>query len=87
MMEVTQLGLDSFPGLDSLRKHIPLREPITAVGDLEVLQSKMVALFCSVRCPGKLILATHDLCHELRNKGMTVVGGFHSRVERECQPH
>jgi len=84
MTEVTRLGLDSFSGLDALRKHHPLLDCITALGNLEVLQSKKLALFCSVRCPGKLILATHDFCHELRNKGVTVVGGFHSPVEREC---
>lgn len=84
MKEVTQLGLDSFPALDPLRKHLPLLDCITALGNLEVLRSKKLALFCSVRCPGKLILATHDFCHELRNKGVTVVGGFHSPVEREC---
>ena len=84
MMEVTQLRLDSFPGLDPLRKHVPLLDSITALGNLEVLQSKKLALFCSVRCPGKLILATHDSCQELRNESVTVVGGFHSPVEREC---
>lgn len=57
---------------------------ITALGNLEVLKSKKLAFFCSVRCPGKLILATHDFCQELRTKGVTVVGGFHSPVEREC---
>jgi len=57
---------------------------IAALGNLEVLQTKKLALFCSVRCPGKLILATHDFCQELRNESVTVVGGFHSPVEREC---
>jgi predicted Rossmann fold nucleotide-binding protein DprA/Smf involved in DNA uptake len=57
---------------------------ITALGNLEILKSKKLAFFCSVRCPGKLILAAHDLCQEIRNKGITVVGGFHSPVEQEC---
>jgi predicted Rossmann fold nucleotide-binding protein DprA/Smf involved in DNA uptake len=57
---------------------------ITALGNLEVLGSKKLAFFCSVRCPGKLILAAHDLCQEIRNKHITVVGGFHSPVEQEC---
>ncbi len=57
---------------------------IAALGDLELLRTRKLALFCSVRCPGKLILATHDFCKELRNEGITVVGGFHSPIEREC---
>ena len=54
------------------------------LGNVEILRSGKLALFCSVRCPGKLILATHDFCQELRNKRVTVMGGFHSPVEREC---
>jgi predicted Rossmann fold nucleotide-binding protein DprA/Smf involved in DNA uptake len=57
---------------------------VTGLGNIEILRSGKLALFCSVRCPGKLILATHDFCQELRNKRVTVIGGFHSPLEREC---
>jgi predicted Rossmann fold nucleotide-binding protein DprA/Smf involved in DNA uptake len=57
---------------------------VTGLGNIEILQTEKLALFCSVRCPGKLILAAHDFCQELRNKRITVIGGFHSPVEREC---
>jgi len=60
------------------------RAGVTALGNIEILQSTKLAIFCSVRCPGKLILAAHDFCQELRNKKVTVAGGFHSPVEREC---
>lgn len=43
-----------------------------------------VALFCSVKCPGKLILDTYDFCQHLRAEGVTVISGFHSPMEREC---
>ena len=57
---------------------------VTMLGNAEILQSRKLAIFCSVRCPGKLILAAHDFCQELKNKKVTVAGGFHSPVEREC---
>ena len=43
-----------------------------------------LALFCSVKCPGKLILDTYDLAQKLRDLGITVIGGFHSPMEQEC---
>ncbi|MDO8690162.1 MAG: DNA-processing protein DprA [Dehalococcoidia bacterium] len=57
---------------------------LTAIGDLGLLQRKKLALFCSVKCPGKLILETYDLAQRLRHQGITVVSGFHSPMEREC---
>ena len=43
-----------------------------------------LALFCSVKCPGKLILDTYDLVQHLRELGVTVISGFHSPMEQEC---
>jgi predicted Rossmann fold nucleotide-binding protein DprA/Smf involved in DNA uptake len=43
-----------------------------------------LALLCSVKCPGQLILRAHDLAQALRVAGTSVVSGFHSPVEREC---
>jgi predicted Rossmann fold nucleotide-binding protein DprA/Smf involved in DNA uptake len=57
---------------------------IAAAGDLALLRAKTLALYCSVKCPGNLILQTYDLAQKLRAAGVTVVGGFHSPMEREC---
>ena len=57
---------------------------IAALGDAGLLQRRKVALFCSVRCPGNLILKTYDLACSLRDGGVTVIGGFHSPMEKEC---
>ena len=57
---------------------------ITALGNLDILKQDKLAFFCSVRCPGALILQTHDLAQQLRQAGVTVIGGFHSPIEREC---
>jgi predicted Rossmann fold nucleotide-binding protein DprA/Smf involved in DNA uptake len=61
-----------------------MRPRITARGNLGILRRKTLALFCSVRCPGNVILRTYDLACALRDARVTVVGGFHSPMEREC---
>jgi predicted Rossmann fold nucleotide-binding protein DprA/Smf involved in DNA uptake len=57
---------------------------LRAVGNLGIANTKKCALFCSKKCPGTLIIRTHDLAHALRDAGVTVIGGFHSPVEKEC---
>jgi len=57
---------------------------IKALGSAEILQSKKLALFCSRKCPGNLILKAADLAHSLRDAGTTVISGFHTPVEKEC---
>ena len=57
---------------------------IQIAGDAEILGRPKVALFCSVKCPGKLILETYDLAKRFRNEGILVISGFHSPMEQEC---
>jgi predicted Rossmann fold nucleotide-binding protein DprA/Smf involved in DNA uptake len=57
---------------------------LRAVGNRGIADSKKLALFCSKKCPGTLIIQTHDLAHALRDARITVIGGFHSPVEKEC---
>jgi len=59
-------------------------ESITALGSFGILGKPALALFCSVKCPGSLILQTYDLACALRDAGMTVISGFHSPMEKEC---
>jgi predicted Rossmann fold nucleotide-binding protein DprA/Smf involved in DNA uptake len=59
-------------------------EIITTMGNLDILNHKKLAFFCSVKCPGHLILKAYDLSQSLREVGVTVIGGFHSPIEREC---
>ena len=54
------------------------------VGDPAVLESQKIALFCSVKCPGKLILETYDLAQRFRSEGVLVISPFHSPMEQEC---
>lgn len=59
-------------------------QQIALVGNLDLLQEKPLALFCSNRCPGNLILKTYDLAVELRDANIPVIGGFHTPMEQEC---
>lgn len=57
---------------------------LATLGDTAVLDRPKVALFCSAKCPGKLILDTYDLAKRFRETGVTVLSGFHSPMEQEC---
>ena len=67
---------------EHLREDAP--QSISTLGNPDILNQKPVALFCSVKCPGTLILHTYDMVQILRETGMTVIGGFHSPMEHEC---
>lgn len=54
------------------------------IGALAVVTRPLLGLFCSVACPGEVILGAYDLANALRDAGIAVVGGFHSPVEHEC---
>ncbi len=57
---------------------------IWSIGSLDILGRQMLGLFCSVKCPGDLILRTYDLARALRDAGVPVISGFHSRIEEDC---
>ena len=57
---------------------------LRALGNIGIASKKKLALFCSKKCPGTLMIRTHDPAHALRDTGVTVIGGFHSPVEKEC---
>jgi predicted Rossmann fold nucleotide-binding protein DprA/Smf involved in DNA uptake len=70
----------------ALRDYLYLQTPpaLSAIGNIEISSLKKLAFFCSVKCPGHLILKTYDLSQSLKQAGITVIGGFHSPIEREC---
>jgi len=58
--------------------------PTYSLGPVELLQRDPIALFCSVKCPGELIVKTYELCLRWRREGKAVISGFHAPMEREC---
>ena len=57
---------------------------IWTIGNLDILDKKLLGLFCSVKCPGNVILKTYDMARELRDAGIAVISGFHSPIEKDC---
>lgn len=55
-----------------------------AHGDARLLDVPMLGLISSVQCPGSVIVQLLDAMRAIRAAGITVIGGFHSPVEREC---
>jgi predicted Rossmann fold nucleotide-binding protein DprA/Smf involved in DNA uptake len=56
---------------------------LSYIGKLEILEKRLMAWFCSSRCPGEVVLRTYDLARTCREQGVVVVSGFHSRMEKE----
>ena len=68
-----------------LRRCFDRREPrsVTARGDIGIVDEPLTGFFCSIRCPGDIILRIYDLARALRGTDMTLVGGFQSPMEKE----
>jgi len=56
---------------------------LSALGNLELLQRPLLAVFSSIQCPATLILKAHDTARQLSASGQAVIGGFQSPAERE----
>ena len=57
---------------------------LTAIGNLNLLKTPTIALFCSIKCPGDLILKTYDLAQALRDAKVPIISGFHTPIEQDC---
>jgi predicted Rossmann fold nucleotide-binding protein DprA/Smf involved in DNA uptake len=57
---------------------------IWAIGNLNILKTRLLGFFCSTKCPGNVIVHTYDLVRALRDAGVPVISGFHAPMEREC---
>lgn len=56
---------------------------IDHIGNIELLNRSLLAIFSSAKCPASLILNAHDYAKEIRGGEMGVISGFHSPAERE----
>jgi predicted Rossmann fold nucleotide-binding protein DprA/Smf involved in DNA uptake len=59
-------------------------QKVAVMGNEKLLRLRPTALFCSVKCPGELIVKTYDLILDYRKIGVPVISGFHSPMEKEC---
>jgi predicted Rossmann fold nucleotide-binding protein DprA/Smf involved in DNA uptake len=83
-MSITLIKPDDAGYPQAVEQRYGRRPTITALGDVDLLQGGLVALFCSIKCPGDVILRTYDLIRALRDAGVSMIGGFHSPMEKEC---
>jgi predicted Rossmann fold nucleotide-binding protein DprA/Smf involved in DNA uptake len=83
-MATVHISQDDSRYPSALRIHADAPISIAALGNVEIFQQKNLALFCSVKCPGSIILQTYDLTRALRDAGVSVISGFHSPMEKEC---
>lgn len=52
-------------------------------GNKEILKNYKVGFLCSRKVPAGIILKTYDWAVEQRDKGICVVSGFHSKIEKD----
>ena len=94
MTPPTQRITQTDPNYPKKLKHIlktEAPETIWARGNIDLLpgidtafKGNLWALFCSKKCPGELILKTHDLAQRFKERGIPTIGGYHSPIEQEC---
>ena len=53
------------------------------LGNKEILKHHKVGFLCSRKVPANIILKTYDWAIEQRDKGICVVSGFHSKIEKD----
>lgn len=52
-------------------------------GNKEILNYNKIGFLCSRKVPASIILKTYDWATEQRDKGICVVSGFHSKIEKD----
>jgi len=83
-INIIETGNSDCPAFLKDRVSNDLFPKIWAIGNLNILEQQLLGFFCSVKCPGAIILKTYDLIRDLRNKGVIVISGFHSPIEKDC---
>lgn len=53
------------------------------LGNKEILKNYKVGILCSRKVPAKIILKTYDWAIEQKDKGVCIVSGFHSKIEKD----
>ncbi len=76
-------GKTGYP--EKLQKYMPENAPekIYTLGNLDILNNNLSAIFCSQKCPGSIILQSYDMAQKFKEEVITIIGGFHSPVEKE----
>jgi predicted Rossmann fold nucleotide-binding protein DprA/Smf involved in DNA uptake len=74
----------AFPAALQTGTLLPPVAQLWTIGNLDILKTPLLGLFCSTRCPGNVILRTYDLALALREAEVPIISGFHTPMEQEC---
>lgn len=83
-IRIVRPGDPCYPSTLAIHQGIGHPLPFTAIGNLRLLEDRLIGLVCSARCPGPVILEMYDVVSSIDPEGWVVVGGFHSPMERQC---
>ena len=82
-VNVIETGSLDYPQTLKITDNSARYPQIWAIGNLEILNKKLLGFFCSVKCPGGIILKTYDLARSFRDDGIPLISGFHSPIEKD----
>ena len=54
-----------------------------SIGNKEILNLHKTAFLCSRKVPADIILKSYDWAIEQRDKGICIISGFHSKIEKD----
>jgi len=75
-MKLLSKVVPDYPGLAA-------PDRIQVLGEAAVLDLPLLGVFCSIKCPGSLILQAYDAAVGLREQEICMISGFHSPLEKE----
>ena len=53
------------------------------LGNKQLLENYKVGFLCLRKVPAEIILKTYEWAIEQRDKGICIVSGFHSKIEKD----
>lgn len=53
------------------------------LGNKEILSNYKIGFLCPRKIPSSIILNTYDWAIEQRDRGICVISGFHSKIEKD----
>jgi predicted Rossmann fold nucleotide-binding protein DprA/Smf involved in DNA uptake len=56
---------------------------MNSIGNIELLKLPKTAFLCSRQVPASVVLKCYDWAIEQREKGICVISGFHSQIEKD----
>lgn len=64
-------------------KAVMSHKGIDHIGNIELLNCSLLAIFSSAKCHASSILKAHDYTKEIRNGELGIISGFHAPAEKE----